>query len=135
MVASPDVSTNLELIGPLYETLTTSLERAGYLLEHEKTEGIHFIPTHSAHCPHATRAIPLPGLTTALKPPSAIRHLGFLLDSRLNWRAHVNHYAHRARTTTAASHMLGSSARGINPSQRRLLYTSCIRPVLTYGCQ
>ncbi len=136
MVSSPSIDNNLRLIPILYEIITTTLHRSGLLLEHEKTEAMHFIHTaNSSQRPHVHAPITLPGLPHPIRPPDQLRHLGFWLDPHLSWKYHVSWYAHRASTTTIATRMLGSSTRGLLPQQRRRIYIACVLPVLTYGCQ
>nr|VWO98329.1 Phosducin domain-containing protein [Ganoderma boninense] len=136
MVTSPSIHSNLRLIAILYDIVTTTLHRSGLVLEHEKTEAIHFVHTaNSTERQLIKTPIPLPGVPHPIIPSDHLRHLGFWLDPHLSWKYHVNWYAHRAKTTTEASRMLGSSTRGLLPYHRRQLYISCVLPVLTYGCQ
>ncbi|KAI0371194.1 hypothetical protein BV20DRAFT_907672, partial [Pilatotrama ljubarskyi] len=72
---------------------------------------------------------------TSLKPVPVLRHLGFYLDKRLTFRAHVRFYGSRAASTAQSLLMLGNSIRGMLPTQRRKLYKSCVVPLMTYGCQ
>ncbi|RDX49693.1 hypothetical protein OH76DRAFT_1324973, partial [Lentinus brumalis] len=71
-----------------------------------------------------------------IQPRQSWRYLGFRLDPRLTFRAHVAR-AFRAltdaATTVNAMLMLGNSNRGLSPLQRRTLYISCVQPLLTYG--
>ncbi|PIL34386.1 hypothetical protein GSI_03161 [Ganoderma sinense ZZ0214-1] len=62
-----------------------------------------------------------------------IKHLGFLLDKKLSFREHIKHYASKGNVTALAYRMLGTSIRGLTAFQRRKLFISCIRPILTYG--
>src|SRR5207302_6980237 len=71
-----------------------------------------------------------------LEPPADTwRYLGFYFDRKLTFRAHVKFYATKALTTVKAMAMLGNSSRGINPSQKRLLYRSFVVPLATYGAR
>ena len=136
MVTSHNIQTNIRLIAHLYALVNDTLHRSGLLIEHEKTEAIHFVHTaNKAERLHIRTPITLPGVPNPIVPTDKLRHLGFWLDPHLSWKYHINWYAHRAKTTTEASRMLGSSTRGLLPYHRRQLYIACVRPVLTYGCQ
>ncbi|KAI0737467.1 hypothetical protein C8Q80DRAFT_1060414, partial [Daedaleopsis nitida] len=72
---------------------------------------------------------------TPLKPVPVLRHLGFYMDRRLTFRQHVRCYGSRAASTAQSLLMLGNSIKGMPPKQRRILYISCVLPLMTYGCQ
>jgi hypothetical protein len=59
--------------------------------------------------------------------------LGFFFDRKLLFREHVRFYSTKAFTTVKAFNMLGNSSRGITALQKRLLYRTCVVPILTYG--
>ncbi|KAI0326300.1 hypothetical protein GY45DRAFT_1219429, partial [Cubamyces sp. BRFM 1775] len=70
-----------------------------------------------------------------LQPSAQWKYLGFRLDPKLTFRAHIAFFAERAATTVNAMLMLGNSIRGLTALQKRTLYISCVLPLLTYGAQ
>ncbi|KAH9896579.1 hypothetical protein C8Q73DRAFT_611266, partial [Cubamyces lactineus] len=98
-----------------------------------KTEACHFSRKRSDP-PLDLGAAPYTG-NTPLQPVPVLRHLGFYLDKKLTFRAHVRFYGSRAASTAQSMLMLGNSVKGLPPKQRRRLYQSCILPLMTYGCQ
>jgi hypothetical protein len=70
---------------------------------------------------------------TPLRPKPVWRYLGFFFDRKLQFKEHARFYTTRAFTQVRAMGMLGNSVRGLEPDQKRLLYRSCVVPVITYG--
>ncbi|PIL30327.1 hypothetical protein GSI_07511 [Ganoderma sinense ZZ0214-1] len=141
LVATSDsTETNCDIIRIVYTQLSQRLLRHGLLVEHDKDELIHFPPpTKKPKTPFAFEDVPL-NLGTGpwsadhpLQPSTMIKHLGFLLDKKLSFREHIKHYASKGNVTALAYRMLGTSIRGLTAFQRRKLFISCIRPILTYG--
>ncbi|KAI0332378.1 hypothetical protein GY45DRAFT_1209323, partial [Cubamyces sp. BRFM 1775] len=97
-----------------------------------KSELMHFACTRLARVQDTNMALVL-SPDEIIRPRAVWRYLGFRLDPKLTFRAHVAYFAERATTTINAMLMLGNSARGLSPIQRRTLYISCILPLLTYG--
>ncbi|PPQ94942.1 hypothetical protein CVT25_004559 [Psilocybe cyanescens] len=61
------------------------------------------------------------------------RYLGFYFDRKLTFTEHVRYYSTKALSTVKAMKMLGSSTRGLRPVQKRVLYRTCVLPIVTYG--
>jgi hypothetical protein len=70
---------------------------------------------------------------TPLRPKAVWRYLGFFFDRKLQFKEHARFYTTRAFTTVRSMGMLGNSVRGLTPPQKRLLYRTCVVPVMTYG--
>ncbi|KAL7283508.1 hypothetical protein ACG7TL_002941 [Trametes sanguinea] len=132
-VTTPSVEENCRRLAVLYHRTTVTLERLGLFVEIDKNELMHFI---SAALARSQDPLPLHLDNGVVIQPSQIwRYLGFRLDPRLSFRAHVDFFAERALTTVHAMLMLGNSVRGLTPMQKRTLYISCVLPLLTYGAQ
>jgi hypothetical protein len=61
------------------------------------------------------------------------RYLGFFFDKTLSFKEHVHFYSTKAFSMVLAMRMLENSNQGLSPSQKRLLYRSCVVPMATYG--
>ena len=105
----------------------------GLELEHGKTEVFHFTRRHNDIPPPLDLGFaPFTG-DTPLCSRLTWRYLGFWFDRRLSFKAHVKFYSTKAFTTVRSMGMLGNSARGLTADQKRLLYRSCVVPIMTYG--
>ena len=62
------------------------------------------------------------------------KYLGVTLDSKLTWTKHVDNITRRANIVmNQCRKMLGKNW-GLRPKVCRWMYTSLVRPILTYGC-
>lgn len=71
--------------------------------------------------------------THTIPPTGSVRVLGLHLDSRMNWSAHRRHLEEKMRTQENALHRLSASTWGLPFLQARQVYTTVIRPALTYA--
>lgn len=81
-------------------------------------------------------SITLPGPDNSLvsvKPQPILKWLGFFLDSKLNFTAHVRHYATKAKSIVMGYKMLGNTRRGLSQAMLRRIYIACVLLVATYG--
>jgi hypothetical protein len=88
------------------------------------------------HFPKKKRHLPITPLelpTFSLQPSPHAQVLGLILDSKLSWHPHIAHIKSKLRTQTFALTRLTSSTWGAPFSSCRLLYTSIVRPAITYA--
>ena len=83
-----------------------------------------------------------PSLTTIVErqivtiiPPLYIQWLGFYLDRKLSFKHHVNILCAKAKNIISGLTCLGNTITGLNQNNLRLLYKTCVIPVITYGSQ
>jgi hypothetical protein len=130
---SRDVKDNLPLLKEAYGWMLRAFECLGLVLEHGKSEVFHFSHAMSFEGPAIDLGYaPFTG-DTPLRPKAVWRYLGFFFDCKLQFKEHARFYTTRAFTTVRSMGMLGNSVRGLTPPQKRLLYCTCIVPVMTYG--
>jgi hypothetical protein len=130
---SRKVEDNLPLLTEAYGWLFRAFESLGLVLEHDKSEVFHFSRARSFEGPAIDLGYaPYTG-HTPLRPKLTWRYLGFFFDRKLQFKEHARFYTTRAFTQVNAMGMLGNSVRGLLPPQKRLLYRSCVIPVMTYG--
>ena len=115
-----------------YNMISKIFLDAGLVMEHSKSEVFHFTRAHNP--PNPSIDLTLVG-GPLLQPKPIWRYLGFFFDRKLNFHHHVHHYATKCLSTLNAMKMLGNSSRGLLPSQKRLLYRTCIVLIATYGFQ
>ena len=108
------------------------LTDAGLVIEHNKSEVFHF--TRAQNPPNPSIDLTsIRGPILHLKP--IWRYLGFFFDQKLNFHHHVHHYATKCLSTLNTMKMLGNFSRGLLPTQKHLLYRTCIVPIALYGFQ
>ena len=83
-----------------------------------------------------------PSITTTLygkplriTPPKYVRWLGFFLDRKLLFKHHIDILSARGRHVITGIQCLGNTIHGLNAHHLRLLFKTCVIPVITYGCQ
>jgi hypothetical protein len=130
---SREIKDNLPLLKSAYGWLYHAFTALGLVLEHDKSEGFHFSRSRDFNPPPIDLGYaPFMG-DTPLVPKTIWRYLGFFFDRKLTFRKHARFYTTRAFTTVRSMGMLGNSVQGLLPSQKRLLYCTCVIPVMTYG--
>lgn len=131
---------NNAIVAHIFHTLAGDLQRLGLGVEPDKLELMHFTrsPAHTfpPDLPYGPDlAVRVNGVITRIRPKPVMRYLGFFLDPKLTFRAHIKHYTNKASSSVNALRMLGNSVRGLSPVYRRRLYLSNIIPLALYGAQ
>jgi len=104
----------------------------GLAMKHSKSEVFHF--TWAWHPPNPSINLILVG-GPVLQPKPIWRYLGFFFNWKLNFHHHVYFYATKYLLILNAMKMLDNSSRGISPTQKHLLYRTCILPIALYEFQ
>ena len=68
-----------------------------------------------------------------LVPVSSVKILGMYISVDLKWNTYITHVVSKASKRLYFLHLLKRS--GIDRSSLLTVFTTCIRPVLEYGCQ
>ena len=138
--SSTSTETTCHILCIAYHALKHQLSKLGLVIKHNKDELIHFPPPRKQlHMPQDFDPRPLdlragPWMRDNPLPFSRlVKHLGFILDDKLSFKEHMKTYAKKRNVIALAYKMLGTSIRGLTPYYRRMLYKSCILPILTYG--
>ena len=71
--------------------------------------------------------------TTTLQYSEEVKYLGLHLDRKLSWNSHVTHALDKATRALWACRRLFGRTWGLKPDMVYWLYTTVIRPTLTYG--
>ena len=101
-------------------------------MEHDKSEVFHFTWARNPPNP-SINLISVDGPILHLKP--IWRYLGFFFNRKLNFHYRIHHYTTKCLSTLNAIKMLGNSSRGFLPTQKCLLYRTCIIPIALYDFQ
>ena len=128
-----------KLLRARYTVCEDWLRRAGLAIEPDKMELIYFQKPGVAHpLPAPTQLfLPYPTLNTyySVKPVEVIRYLGFFIQRRLKWDAHVTIMCNRAMASAKAMQLLGNTIRGLDMANWRIVLNAVCLPVLSYGLQ
>ena len=68
-----------------------------------------------------------------LQPNDTWKYLGFIFNRKLIFHQHVDFYTNKLISTIKCMKIISNSNCGINPSQKHLLYRSCILPIALYS--
>ena len=116
----------------LYRTVD-ALERIGMRIDPDKSDLMHFSwKRGNSSSPSLTAQLYNQSVT--ITPPKSIQWLGFYFDRKLTFREHVNILTKRADNVANGLRCLGNTIHGISPANLRLLFKTCVIPVMTYGC-
>ncbi|KDR74555.1 hypothetical protein GALMADRAFT_141581 [Galerina marginata CBS 339.88] len=133
IVQSKSLDINCLLLKKAYKVIFELFTQFALVLEHDKSEIYHFDRSRSDYNSSIDLGFaPFTG-ATPLKPKPFWRYLGFFFDCKLTFHEHVRFYSTKAFSSVKAMRMLGSSTRGLEPTEKRLLYRSCVVPIATYG--
>src|SRR6201747_1662516 len=133
--SSKDLKNNIPKLCHTYNELVKNFKSIGLMIEHSKTELMHFTKKKDPTFPTIDLGIAPHTGNTPLTVKPIWRYLGFFLDRKLSFAHHVQFYATKSMSTCKAMLMLGNSLRGLSPKQKRVLYRSCVVPIITYGFQ
>ena len=117
-----------------------NLERAHeQCLEWARRHGVQFSP-EKYKLVHFTRRRTGTDLTAAVRiqgfngaPCEGLRVLGVWVDNRLTYRPHIRRTVEKANLLFSNLSRIGQSTWGLSFRQSRLIYTTVVRPTLTYG--
>ena len=127
-----DYDKSLSTLKRSYNVISHLFTAVGLLLEYKKSEIFHFSRARiDLNPPLDLTDIGGP----ILYPKDTWRYLGFYFNRRLTFRYHTHFYANKALSTVKAMNMLGNLLRGLLPLQKRLLYHTCVLPIVLYGFQ
>jgi hypothetical protein len=129
---SPDILQNCAMLRHACAIMHEIFTAVGLVMEHDKNELFHFTRARTGW----DRPIDL-GFApftdeTPLEPKQFWRYLDFF-DCKLTFQEHVRYYTTKSFTTVTAMRMLGNSARGLSPKNKRILYHACVLLIATYG--
>ena len=116
-----------------YNVILSILLKYGLIIEHGKTDVFHFTRSHGTYNPPPLDLTPIGG--PSLLSKETWRYLDFIFDWKLIFRSHLDFYSNKAISTIKCMKLLGNSARGINPFQKRRLYRCCTLPIALYRFQ
>jgi hypothetical protein len=126
IIQSKSLSDNLVPLKEAYWAINDILCSFRLVLKHDKSEIFHFTRTR--------RDVPPPlalDNNILLMPKLYWHYLGFFFNKTLSFKEHVRFYSTKAFSMVLTMRMLGNSNQGLSPSQKRLLYRSCVVPVAT----
>ena len=70
---------------------------------------------------------------TAIKPTEQVKHLGVILDAKLNWGKHMQRVRDRACALLWATRRACGVTWGLNPKAMHWIYTAVVKPNVLFG--
>ena len=101
-------------------------------INNEKTQAIIFPFNNS---PKRVPSIDLNMDGNIIEIKKSILYLGIILDSKLSFRENIERLREKASRCGKALYPLLNRRSKLNIKNKKLLYKSCIRPIMTYACQ
>ena len=132
MAFSPSLQENVEILACVLILVIQKLKEIGMSIDLSKLELQHFTRCKGDNLRPPLRAI-LPSGPVVVTPPKVLQWLGFYLDCHLSFREHVKIMAARSGSIITGLHCLGNTVQGLSQSNMRVLYKTCMFPVLSYG--
>ena len=129
---SPTLQENVEILARVLVLVVQKLKEIGMSIDLSKLELQHFTRRQGDNLRPPLRAS-LPSGPIVVTPPKVLRWLGFYLDCHLSFREHVKIMAARSSSIIVGLRCLGNTVRGLSQSNMRVLYKTCVFPVLSYG--
>jgi ribonuclease HI len=80
----------------------------------------------------ANRLLRLDGRVIEFKPEA--KYLGVILDNKLSFNKHVMERTNKAKAVLIQANRLVSKTWGADPALAKWVYTSMVRPILSYAC-
>ena len=114
-----------------YNVMLNLLSKFSLIVEHSKTEVFHFNRLQESFNPPSLNLSSIGG--PILCPKNSWKYLGFIFDRKLLFYYHINFYSNKVMSTIKCIKILGNSVQGLNLHQKRLLYRSCILPIVLYS--
>ena len=68
-----------------------------------------------------------------IRPTEEVKHLGVILDAKLNWGRHMKRIGNKACGPVWATRRACGATWGLSPRIMHWLYTAVIRPIVLYG--
>ena len=130
----------LLVTGPDSRTLRDLLQEAvNRVVLWGKQEGLRFNPAKTAITlftrRYKTPTLPCIKLNGVQVPyTSSFRYLGVIIDSKLNWTEHIDSRVKKCKSLLFAANNMVGREWGLTPKRVYWIYTTVIRPILTYGC-
>ena len=106
------------------------LKQFGLVIKHGKTEVFHFSRSQGIFNPPPLDLSILGG--PMLYSKESWRYLGFIFNRKLFFHQHIDFYVNKTISMVKNMKMLGNLLRNLIPSQKHLLYRSCILPIVLY---
>ena len=133
LVISESIVDNVRVLSEGLDRLISLLGAVGMTIDPDKLDLIHFskrpgnsIGAHSVTCT-------VDGQRIVVEPKKVMRWLGIFFDTKLTFSEHVKIMSNRARSIINGLRCLSNTIRGLSQSHLRILYKTCVIPVMTYA--
>lgn len=124
------------LVKPIIKSITNAAtETEKYLnrwktkINSDKTSAIFITNRRTQQIPHQDLAI----FGSTIKWEENLKYLGVVLNTKLNYKSHIDYVIDRANTSIRVLYPLLNRKSQLHVTNKLLIYKLAIRPILTYG--
>ena len=141
LAISNSLAENCIILDATLQQAETLFAEIGMTFDPDKCDLMHFSWRRERTLPSSSPSFSpslhstLNGLPITITPPKFIQWLSFHLDRRLTFFNHIRILAVKGKAITTGLQCLGNTVRGLSPHHMRLLYRTCVIPIITYSCQ
>jgi len=132
-VSSQSLDTNNYILAKAYHLVDQWLHSAGLSPDKDKRELMHYTRRKRDKISPHINLINCDGTTSTILVGSTICWLGVHFDRKLLYNYHVTKMAAKAENAIACISMLANTVQGLSHYHLRLLYRTCILPIITYA--
>jgi hypothetical protein len=129
LVTGATVQHNTQVLKVAHRKADNWARKHGWVFAATKYTLVHFTRNPKVNTKHPLR---LPRHT--ITPDPSCRYLGLQMDSKLEWKDHVQFIQQRATKRLTVLSSLASSTWGANLNTLRQVYQAMILPQMLYGC-
>lgn len=129
LATGPTVQHNTQALKVAHKKAEDWARKHGLVFATAKYTLVHFTRNTKVNIDHPLR---LPGFT--ITPTSSCRYLGIQMDSKLEWKDHIQRIQQKPTKRLTALSSLASSTWGANLNTLRQVYQAMILPQMLYGC-
>ncbi|KAJ3562483.1 hypothetical protein NP233_g9541 [Leucocoprinus birnbaumii] len=134
VVSSRSIDTNNRLLAQAYQVVDQWLWKAGLAPDQDKCELMHY--TRRKKCGDPATHIELTerdGTVSKVLVTPTVRWLGIHFDRKLQFTEHVKRMTAKAEAAIGCISMLANTVRGMSHKHLRILYKTCVLPIMTYA--
>jgi ribonuclease HI len=128
---SNSLADNAQTLGRGLEQTLSRLRDVGMTIDTDKLDLMHFTRKTKPVLPPIPFSVD--GRKGAITPKKVMRWLGIYFDPRLTFREHIKIMCNRSRSIINGVRCLTNTVRGMSQAHLRLLYKTCVVPVMTYA--
>ena len=134
LAISDSLGENMIILKSTLQVVQSLFTSIGMKIDPDKCDLMHF-SNHRGNNFSPSLTASINSLDMTITPPKFIQWLGFHFDWILTFNNHTKIMCARASNVISGLSCLGNTIVGMTPQHLRLLFKTCVVPVMTYSCQ